>query len=435
METNVHIEVLRQEKSTLPEGELKALVIQELKNAGGIVPSSIIKFFKNETLKNHVEEIRVCEVFNSNIENEEIWGQSPRPLEDVNVQIYIYRLNSDDMQAELITMEDGTEVTCAANHCLLPNLEFHMLWESLVYDTTVKHQLLKCAETTMLFSQKGVNPTIINWNKVVLLHGPPGSGKTSLCKALAQKLSIRLSHMYRYAEFMEINSHSLFSKYFSESGKLVTEMFNKIKEQLAFKESFVCVLIDEVESLARARDAVLAGTEPSDAIRVVNALLTQIDIMKRYPNVLILTTSNLSNSIDLAFVDRADLKIYIGPPEVSAIYKIYSSCLEELIRVKVIDCQEKSKPHWHTYTDAIKMLDGKTEDEISECLRNSKHLLEVSKSSVGLSGRTLRKVPFLTHVKFIGSHIVTIEQFLNAMLKTVEECKEEINCFVKKESC
>lgn len=58
-------------------------------------------------------------------------------------------------------------------------------------------------------------------------------------------------------------------------------MFNKIKEQLAFKESFVCVLIDEVESLARARDAVLAGTEPSDAIRVVNALLTQIDIMKR----------------------------------------------------------------------------------------------------------------------------------------------------------
>ena len=48
----------------------------------------------------------------------------------------------------------------------------------------------------------------------------------------------------------------------------------------------------------------MAGSEPSDAIRVVNALLTQIDQIKRHPNVIILTTSNVTGAIDLAFVDR-----------------------------------------------------------------------------------------------------------------------------------
>lgn len=47
---------------------------------------------------------------------------------------------------------------------------------------------------------------------------------------------------------------------------------------------------------------------------------------------MILTTSNVTEKIDLAFVDRADIKQYIGPPSEKGIYNIYLSCLEELMK-------------------------------------------------------------------------------------------------------
>lgn len=103
-------------------------------------------------------------------------------------------------------------------------------------------------------------------------HGPPGTGKTTILKGLAQKIAIRLGSRYDAGHFVEVNAHSLFSKWFSESGKLVTKMFNKITEIVEDRSLFVCVLIDEVESLTAARQAAANGTEPSDAIRVVNAV-------------------------------------------------------------------------------------------------------------------------------------------------------------------
>lgn len=97
---------------------------------------------------------------------------------------------------------------------------------------------------------------------------------------MAQKLAIRLSGQFQYGQLVEVNAHSLFSKWFSESGKLVQKLFGKIEELVEERDSLVIVLIDEVESLTAARKSALSGSEPSDAIRVVNAVLTQIDKLK-----------------------------------------------------------------------------------------------------------------------------------------------------------
>lgn len=77
-------------------------------------------------------------------------------------------------------------------------------------------QLLEYATKALLFADRGVDHNVISFNKLILLHGPPGTGKTSLCKGLAQKLAIRWTPRYHCGHFIEINAHSLFSKFFSE---------------------------------------------------------------------------------------------------------------------------------------------------------------------------------------------------------------------------
>jgi pachytene checkpoint protein 2 len=51
-----------------------------------------------------------------------------------------------------------------------------------------------------------------------------------------------------------------------------------------------------------------------------------------------LTTSNVTKAIDLAFVDRADIKKFIGLPSPNVLYKILEGCVLELIKVVIKNC-------------------------------------------------------------------------------------------------
>lgn len=175
----------------------------------------------------------------------------------------------------------------------------------LVYDSNIKADLLNYVFTLCLFSWHKLSPDTVASNRMILVHGKPGTGKSSLCRALAQKLSIRLSQKFARTKLVEINAHAIFSKYFSESGKVVGRLFDHLERILEDEETFVCIMIDEVESITSARKAALNGNEPSDSLRAVNAVLTNIDRIKNKTNMIILTTSNLIESMDDAFVDRA----------------------------------------------------------------------------------------------------------------------------------
>ncbi|XP_070509839.1 pachytene checkpoint protein 2 homolog [Chironomus tepperi] len=339
-----------------------------------------------------------------------------------HVEFYYYEF-SEHIDPELEVMEAHDEQITSSMHWILPNrTDLNGLWESLVYDNNLKENLLNFAKTILLFSEMAVDQNIISCNRLILLHGKPGTGKTSLAKALAQKLSIRMNNKYQFSHLFEINSHSLFSRYFSESGKLVMKLFQQIQDVIEMESNLVIVLIDEVESIAFARENI-SNNEPSDSVRVVNSVLTQLDKIKRYPNVLIIATSNLTKSIDLAFLDRADIVMMIEQPSFDAILKIISSAINELADKGMIvpDSIDDGRDDFNI--DTINNYETFLELQHFSPFSTANIMCHVCKEAAGISGRSLRKLPFLAHALFLKKSTATLREFLIAMRSAVDYTK------------
>ncbi|KAL8273427.1 hypothetical protein Esti_002672 [Eimeria stiedai] len=203
------------------------------------------------------------------------------PYCQAHITVLPYFLHNKKKEGGIVEMDEEGGVS-VFQQWALPNQEFENLWKNLYFDDAIKANLLEYTSTALIFSDKNVDSKASELER-----------KTSLCKALAQKLAIRLTKRFSSSFFLSINSPSLFSRWFGESGKRVMQAFQEIRQILEDRDCLVVILIDEVESLSASR-ASAASSEPSDSVRAVNALLTQIDMLSPYPNALVLTTSNLT---------------------------------------------------------------------------------------------------------------------------------------------
>ena len=145
-----------------------------------------------------------------------------------------------------------------------------------------------------LFRRLGIDPP-----KGVLLHGPPGTGKTMIAKAVATETN---------AHFHAINGPEIISKYYGESEKQLREIFDE-----APNNAPAIVFIDEIDSIAPKREEVTGEVER----RVVAQMLTLMDGMQGRDNVIVIGATNRRDAIDPALrrPGRFDREIEIGVPD------------------------------------------------------------------------------------------------------------------------
>ncbi|OJZ92448.1 hypothetical protein ASPFODRAFT_151125 [Aspergillus luchuensis CBS 106.47] len=357
-------------------------------------------------------------------------------LQDVQLDVQVYQLRTKSERQSLQktgTLEDSTEAgggVATARVLALPSIDLEGLWETLDYDQPIQSTLLSATSRMVSFSAHKLDKWTINWNRLLLIWGPPGTGKTSLCRGLAQKLAIRLGKDYPQSKLLEINAYSLGSKYYGESSKLVNGMFENIETFLQEEEdTFVCVFMDEIETLVARRDRALSSNEPFDAIRAVDAVLTGLDKLKEHSNVIVVCTSNLITALDQAFLDRVDIKQYIPQLSSRPIYNIYKDCLEELSQSGLIEgvsfdvvqvTPDDPQTALQYVEQAAEHLTLPTFDEVLLHYRSFSDaiptlLANAVFESEGLSGRTVRRLPALSLILYSNGTRCDIRTAIEAL--------------------
>ncbi|API59104.1 AAA family ATPase [Tardibacter chloracetimidivorans] len=145
-----------------------------------------------------------------------------------------------------------------------------------------------------LFQRLGVDPP-----KGVLLHGPPGTGKTRLARAVANESE---------AQFFHIAGPEIMGSAYGESERRLREVFEE-----ASANAPSILFIDEIDSIAPKRGQVTGEAER----RLVAQLLTLMDGLEPRQNLVVIAATNRPEALDEALrrPGRFDREIIIGVPD------------------------------------------------------------------------------------------------------------------------
>lgn len=206
----------------------------------------------------------------------------------------------------------------------LPHDDFAEAWRSIKMDAAIKERLVAQGVFAMVVRKKFCFGTVPS-HGILLLTGPPGNGKTTLARGLANEVARVIRGKVR---FLQIDPHALASSSLGKSQREVTKLFHQTIPEHA-NEGPCIVLLDEVETIVADRQRLSLEANPIDVHRATDAALAGVDALTRsHRNTLIIATTNFDNAVDRAFLSRADWIERIGAPNSEARTTIFDEMIE-----------------------------------------------------------------------------------------------------------
>ncbi len=239
-----------------------------------------------------------------------------------------------------------------------------------------------------IFQRLGIDPP-----KGVLLHGPPGCGKTLLARAVANESEVN---------FQSINGPEIMSKFYGESEARLREIF-----QQAQQNSPSIIFIDELDAIAPKREEVTGEVER----RVVAQLLALMDGLSGRGNVIVIGATNRPGALDPALrrPGRFDREVEIGVPDKPGRYEVLQIHTRGMPLAKDVDLKKLSQMT-HGYTGAD--LAALARETAMKALR--RYLPEINLEEERIPPSVLEKMKIL------------MEDFLNAYKEITPTAMREV---------
>ncbi len=239
-----------------------------------------------------------------------------------------------------------------------------------------------------IFQRLGIEPP-----KGVLLHGPPGCGKTLLARAVASESE---------ANFFSINGPEIMSKFYGESEARLREIFQQSQQNAPS-----IIFIDELDAIAPKREEVTGEVER----RVVAQLLALLDGLTGRGNVIVIGATNRPNALDPALrrPGRFDREIEIGIPDKQGRHEVLQIHTRGMPLAEDVDLKKLANMT-HGYTGADLAALGR--ETAMKALR--RYLPEIDLEEERIPPQVLEKME------------VKMEDFLNAFKEITPTAMREV---------
>ncbi len=215
-------------------------------------------------------------------------------------------------------------------------------WDEVGGLETVKRELQEAVEWPMKY------PTLYTklghrMPRGILLHGPSGTGKTLLAKAVATESE---------ANFISVRGPELLSKWVGESERGVREIFRRARQA-----SPCVIFFDEIDSIAPIRGV---GGETAVTERVVSQLLTELDGIESLHGVVVLAATNRADMIDTALLrpGRFDKIILVPLPDKEGRKKILEINTKEIPVIRESMTNGMKNPDYVDIEKIAEVTDG-----------------------------------------------------------------------------